>query len=252
MMEETIQYANLINNFGVGVAILSLFLSLFGGMIIWLLRMLNNTIKETKEHNKSIVIQMKESQQSNEDNFKEFTKENKEAIMQLSKSITEVFSENRKELDSLSNQVCDITNTLNGEKKWSDSDYKEQVKNILTISILNIQDYVLIKIDRNNLYGNNDIIKQEIKTKVDKIIDKGREKIMSIPYSASFDIKLFKKTDILKDKATNKISEILDVKSDDYNPESLKRKVRLLSEEMQNETDRILGRLIEEEGNGKA
>lgn len=250
--------ASTISEYGVDIVMVAFLMVIVLGFVVWLMKQVTDMIKNTQQANAKYIKDSLESiRESSKENFDKIIKEqqeqakksrdsNKEALKNLSQSINTIYSEQSKELDDIQCKIEEINDTIESKKKWDLQSYQIQIKQVLKLSIIDIKDYVEVKIEQNSLYENYDIIMEEIRARLDKIIDNGRKQIRSIPYKSEFDNKLFKKTDMLKRTALKKISIILKVDKQHYDYLKLKRQVKLLADEMVNMTEKSIEETIRE------
>lgn len=248
-IESISKLSKLMEIYGVAFVVLAFFMVIFLGIIIWLIKTNSKFINKTTLNNNEIIDKLTNIQNKHQSSLKSFTKETTKAIENLSKSMSNIFKAQNEEFDDIYNEINLLKEEIDKRKKWDLNSYKRQIKSILKLSIIDIKDYVLNKIEINSLIKNYDMIINEIETKTNRITDNGRDNIKDIPFSSSFDEKLFKKTEKIKKESLSEVKKILDVKKD-YNKTNIKRRIRLLTDKTLNKTEKAIDKTIEEERAG--
>ena len=227
--------AKLIELYGVGIVVIAFGMVVFIGILLFFMKTTSSLMKN--------VMQL---QKDNQNTMSEFGEKQEHAIKNLGESMVSLWELQGKIFDNIDNKIKEIEDTIKTDKKWDIKNYKAQIEKIMLLTIADIELYIINKIHTNGLYKYKTVIKNEIEIVISEMVDKGREKIVEIPYSTKFDIELFKGTELMKKDAVKKIIKLLDVE-ENYKSIDLFRSITVIAGDMRVKISSLLNKLCRNE-----
>ena len=232
-IQDICQIAKLIELYGVSIVVLSFFMVVFLGVLLFFMKM-----------NSSLMKSVTELQKGNQITILEFSDRQELAMKELAKSMLSIWEVQDENFNSINKKIKEMENAIETNKVWDIKTYKSQIEKIMILTITEIELFIITKIHTNGLFQYKEVIKEEVSTVISNLIDSGRSKIFDIPYSVEFDTELFKETSVLKKDAVSKILKVLDV-GEEYNSTDLFRAIAVIAGDMKVKTSKLLTRMCE-------
>ena len=237
-----------INQAGGYILVVFFILIMFG--ILWYIK---KTIKDNKEHIDKINQEREEDRKDNnklqdkllkmfEENMRkqydEMSEMNKNIIVEvknISDSIKDgiaVMVENQTKSSEMIYTIIESSNDrvleiINKNKNLTTEEFENFVKLYNRLGFLELKESIDIRIERNNLVENKEIVKEEIGQFSDKMQNEFKERCDKLSCcNNSIEIKIIKKYESIKDACVSEIFEIFNTVQEGYSKQALFRSIK--------------------------